>query len=84
MKGIAVLIVLGAWMVVVFAPPKWLAKILNRIFASFGIAMVFLGAFSYWVDGSIRPEQQNASLFVCGLLTLAAWACSSLRNQENK
>lgn len=84
MKAIALLIVVGAWVVFFYAPSGWFSNLLSRIFASFGIAMIFLGAFSYWWDGSIRPEQQSASLLVCGLLTLGAKVCSLLRPPPGK
>lgn len=83
-KAIALLVVVGAWLVLFYAPPGWFASLLHRIFASLGIAMILLGAFSYWWDGSLRPEQQNASLLICGILTLGAWVCSRFRSPSGK
>jgi hypothetical protein len=70
MKVIAFCIMVAAWICVFVWRGNGARVVQILLFGFVGGMLTLLGAFSFWWDRSMRPDQASVFILVCGVLTL--------------
>lgn len=71
MNAFAVLTAIAAWACLFFAPRGTFSRVVQTLgFGLLGTVFVLAGGFAYWWDSGMRPTQKDATIFVCGILTV--------------
>lgn len=73
-KVIVFLIMALAWASLLWRTGTAMRVLMFAAFAFVGALMTLFGAFAYYWDSHMRPDQRSAFLLVCGILTLLSQA----------
>lgn len=74
MTTFAVLVTIVAWICAFRRPQGVLGALLILVLLVLGFGFLVLGGLGYWWDRSMRPDQANLAVPVCGALILLSQA----------